>query len=155
MEDSEKKPEPDHKTEVQAAELKTTELKPTKIQTLQMELAQTRTLLAMDRTLLAWIRTSLSLFAFVFTLARFVHDLIKNKHLSEFKTQSPEQLGITLMLLGILGLICGAVEHWLSLRKLNKEVQVAAWSSTLAVAVSLIVISILLMIDLIVNLTPH
>ena len=31
MEDSEKKPEPDHKTEVQAAELKTTELKPTKI----------------------------------------------------------------------------------------------------------------------------
>lgn len=144
MEDSETT-----KLEVQAPEAK-----PTKMQTLQMELAQTRTLLAMDRTLLAWIRTSLSLFAFGFTLARFVHDLIKNKNLSEFKTQSPEQLGIILMLLGILGLICGATEHWLSLRKLNKEVQVAAWSSTLAVAVSLIVISVLLLVDLVVNLTP-
>lgn len=150
MEDSEKKPEPDHKSEAQA-----TEAKPTKIQALQIELAQTRTLLAMDRTLLAWIRTSLSLFAFGFTLARFVHDLIKNKSLSEFKTQSPEQLGIILMLLGILGLICGAIEHWLSLKKLNREIQVAAWSSTLTVAVSLIVISVLLLIDLVVNLTPH
>ena len=150
MEDSEKKPEPDRKLEGQA-----TEAKPTKIQALQVELAQTRTLLAMDRTLLAWIRTSLSLFAFGFTLARFVHDLIKNKHLSDFKTQSPEQLGIILMLLGILGLICGAIEHWISLKKLNKEIQVAAWSSTLAVAVSLIVVSILLLVDLVINLTPH
>lgn len=131
------------------------EAKPSKIQTLQVELAQTRTLLAMDRTLLAWIRTSLSLFAFGFTLARFVHDLIKNKALVEFKTQSPEQLGIILMLLGISGLVCGTVEHWLSLRKLNREIQVARWSSTLAVAVSLIVISILLLVDLVVNLTPH
>ncbi|MDQ5932899.1 MAG: putative rane protein [Cyanobacteriota bacterium erpe_2018_sw_21hr_WHONDRS-SW48-000092_B_bin.40] len=131
------------------------EAKPTKIQALQVDLAQTRTLLAMDRTLLAWIRTSLSLFAFGFTLARFVHDLIKNKALVDFKTQSPEQLGITLMLLGILGLICGTVEHWLSLRKLNSEIKVARWSSTLAVAASLIVISILLLVDLVVNLTPH
>lgn len=135
--------------------MENSEAKPTKIQTLQTELAQTRTLLAMDRTLLAWIRTSLSLFAFGFTLARFVHDLIKNKALVDFKTQSPEQLGITLMLLGILGLICGTAEHWLSLRKLNSEIQVARWSSTLAVAVSLIVISILLLVDLVVNLTPH
>ncbi len=131
------------------------EAKPTKIQALQVELAQSRTLLAMDRTLLAWIRTSLSLFAFGFTLARFVHDLIKNNSLAEFKSQSPEQLGITLMLLGIVGLICGTAEHWLSLRKLNSEIQVARWSSTLAVAVSLIVISILLLVDLMVNLTPH
>ena len=155
MEDSEKKPEPDQKAEVQVTELKPTEIKPTKIQTLQMELAQTRTLLAMDRTLLAWIRTSLSLFAFGFTLARFVHDLIKNNHLSDFKTQSPEQLGVTLMVLGIAGLICGTIEHWISLKKLNREIQVAVWSSTLAVAVSLIVVSVLLLADLVINLTPR
>lgn len=142
-------------SEAKATDNQQAEAKPTKAQAIQMDLAQRRTLLAMDRTLLAWIRTSLSLFAFGFTLARFVHDLIKAKTLSEFKTQSPEQLGITLMLLGILGLICGALEHWISLRKINEEVQVATWSSTLAVALALIVISIMLLIDLMVNITPH
>ncbi|CAN5586934.1 hypothetical protein BH11CYA1_BH11CYA1_24910 [soil metagenome] len=147
--------EPEAKAEAKTAIAKTEEAKPTKLQALQLDLAQRRTLLAMDRTLLAWIRTSLSLFAFGFTLARFVHDLIKANSLHAFKSQSPEQLGITLMLLGILGLVCGSAEHWLSLRKLNEELQVAKWSSTLAVSLALIVISILLLVDLMINLTPH
>ena len=132
----------------------TAEANPSKMQMLQLDLAQDRTVLAMDRTLLAWIRTSLSLFAFGFTLARFVHDLIKANTLTGFKTHSPEQLGITLMLLGILGLTCGSAEHWLSLKRLNQEVKMTKWSSTLAVSIALIVISVLLLAHLMINLTP-
>jgi putative membrane protein len=120
------------------------------VQNLQVEMARTRTLLALDRTLLAWIRTSLALLGFGFTLARFVHDLIATKALPSLphSLQSPKQLGLTLMVLGIAGLLFGSYDHWNSVNQLRGEVKISAWSASLVVALFLAMLSLFLMFDL-------
>jgi putative membrane protein len=119
---------------------------------LQEELALTRTVLALDRTLLAWIRTSLSLLAFGFTLARFVHDLIVAGSLHGVDAQYPRHLGMTLIVLGIAGLLGGAYDHWRAVKKLKPDVAIAAWSASLVVALILVVVSVMLMVNLLTNL---
>jgi putative membrane protein len=120
------------------------------VQNLQVEMARTRTLLALDRTLLAWIRTSLALLGFGFTLARFVHDLIASKALPSLPhtVQSPKQLGLTLMVLGICGLLFGSFDHWNSVKQLRGDVKISAWSASLVVALFLAMLSLFLMFDL-------
>ncbi len=125
------------------------------IQKLQAELAIARTALAMERTLLAWIRTSLSLIAFGFTLAKFVHDLIKTGTLAGIDAQYPIDVGITLMVLGIGGLLGGAFDHWRSMRKLQSSVKISVWSASLIVALLLAVLGLGLMSNLLTNLHPH
>ncbi len=116
------------------------------------DLAHTNTLLAMDRTLLAWVRTSLSLNAFGFTLARFIHDLEVHGTLHEVNGQYPKDLGITLMVLGIGGLICGSFDYWRSLQRIRKSMQHAPWSSSLFLAMILATICIMLMSNMLTNL---
>lgn len=120
------------------------------LQMMQVDMARTRTLLALDRTLLAWIRTSLALLGFGFTLARFVHDLIATKALPSLPhtLQSPKQLGLTLMVLGIGGLLFGAYDHFMSIRQLRGDVKISAWSASLVVALFLAMLSLFLMFDL-------
>jgi len=115
---------------------------------LAMELARTRTLLAMDRTLLAWVRTSLSLIAFGFTLAKFVHDLILTGRVHGVDAHYPRHLGVMLMLLGIGGLIGGAFEHFTSVKELKKDFKVSMWTTSLTIATVVAIIAILLMINL-------
>lgn len=119
------------------------------IQEINTELSRTRTALAMDRTLLAWVRTSLSLIAFGFTLARFVHDLIAKGELHGVDGQYPRELGIVLMVLGIMGLLGGTYDHWRSLKRLKQHtVMMNSWSASLVVALILAVLSLILMINI-------
>jgi putative membrane protein len=119
---------------------------------LQEELALTRTVLALDRTLLAWVRTSLSLIAFGFTLARFVHDLIISGALHGVDARYPRDLGLTLMVLGIAGLLGGSFDHWRAVKKLKPDFAIGAWSASLMVALILVVISVMLMVNLMTGL---
>lgn len=119
---------------------------------MQAEMAMTRTVLAMDRTLLAWVRTSLSLNAFGFTLARFVHDLIRAGSIHGVDAWLPRQLGVTLMVLGIAGIICGSIDYKRSVKRLQFAIQGSGWSASLVVAVLLAVISILLLMSLLSDL---
>lgn len=125
------------------------------LQEVQAELAHTRTVLAMDRTLLAWIRTSLSLMAFGFTLAKFVHSLIEAGTLRGIDVRYPRNVGITLMVLGITGLLCGVFDYWRSVKRLRGAVAVSPWSASLVVALLLAVVSVLLMIDLVADLSAR
>ncbi len=122
------------------------------VQEVQTQLALTRTVLALDRTLLSWVRTSLSLIAFGFTLARFVHDLVIAGSLKAVDSQYPRHLGMTLMFLGIAGLLGGAFDHWRAVKKLQKDVAISPWSSSLVVALLLMVISITLIFNLMTNI---
>ncbi len=123
-------------------------------QNIQIELALTRTLLALDRTLLAWIRTSLTLVGFGFTLAKFVHDLIVNGSVHLIDAKYPRELGITLMTLGIIGLLAGAVDYWRSVRKLKNSVSVSYWSASLVVSLIVATVSIYIMSSLLTTLGP-
>lgn len=119
---------------------------------LQMELARTRTLLAMERTLLAWIRTSLSLIAFGFTMSRFIHVLIGAGALRLPLSHFPRYVGIMLVILGILGLACGIFDHFRSVKRLQQNHSISPWSASVIMAVILAAIGLLLMIDILMNL---
>jgi len=119
---------------------------------LALELARTRTLLAMDRTLLAWVRTSLSLIAFGFTLAKFVHDLITANQVHGLDAHYPRHLGVVLMVLGIGGLLGGSYEHFISVKALKKDFDVSIWSTSLTIATVVAIIAVLLMINLLSDL---
>lgn len=123
-------------------------------QDIQVELARTRTLLALDRTLLAWIRTSLTLIAFGFTLAKFVHDLIAIGSLHLIDAKYPRELGITLMVLGIIGLLAGAIDYWRSARRLSGTISVSYWSASLVVSLIVALVSIYIVSSLLTNLRP-
>jgi putative membrane protein len=116
---------------------------------MQLEMARTRTLLAMDRTLLAWVRTSISLCAFGFTLAKFVHTLILSGTLKGVEATYPKHVGIVLMMLGIGGLLGGAFDYWRWLRRLGKTLEMPRATITMVVALMLACISLTLMISMI------
>lgn len=120
---------------------------------MQIELAITRTLLALDRTLLAWIRTSLTLIGFGFTLAKFVHSLIATGTLQIIDSKYPRQLGIALMIMGIIGLFAGAAEYYRAVSRLKTTTPVSYWSASLIICLVLAVVSLLIMGDLVKNLS--
>lgn len=119
-----------------------------------MELARVRTMLSYDRTLLAWIRTSLSLIAFGFTLARFVHDMMVSGTLRFLEPHYPREVGLTLMMLGIGGLIAGVVNHYHSVRVLRSVVPVSPWSASMVVALVLAMVGVLMIINLCSSFRP-
>ncbi len=123
-------------------------------QDIQLELSRTRTLTALDRTLLAWIRTSLTLIGFGFTLAKFVHELIASGTIHLADSNYPRQLGITLMVLGIVGLFAGAIDYWRSVKALKATTPASYWSASLIVSLIIAIISILVMCSLLTNLRP-
>jgi putative membrane protein len=114
-------------------------------QEIQVELARVRTALAMDRSLLSWIRTAVSLIAFGFTLAKFLYTLVERGHLREFHYGSARTIGLSMMVLGILSLIGGAIEQWLFARRLKTA---PTWSFSMILALVLATLSMFLMVGL-------
>ncbi len=119
---------------------------------IQVELARTRTLLALDRTLLAWVRTSLSLIAFGFTLAKFVHDLIGHGLVVGIDAHYPRHFGVALMILGISGLLAGAFDYWRAVQRLKTSVDMPVWSTSLIMALCIAAIAIFLIVSLLADL---
>lgn len=124
-------------------------------QKLQVEMARTRTVLALERTLLAWIRTSLTLVAFGFTLAKFVGGLVKQGHIQGIAAQdldSPRNLGLMMMILGVLGLAGGTVSYFRSAKRL--ESTQALISAPFLTAIVLGIITICLVVLLVLKEVP-
>jgi len=124
-------------------------------QEIQLELARIRTLLALDTTLLAWVRTSLTLIAFGFTLASFVRDLIAKGYLRGDDPEYPRNLGISMMALGVAGLLGGALDYIRSVRRVGTGVAMSTWSASLIVTLFVVLISVLLMANLLSHLKPE
>ncbi len=120
-------------------------------QKLQVEMARTRTSLALERTLLAWIRTSLTLVGFGFTLAKFVHGLVQQGHIAGVKAHdidSPHNLGLMMMLLGLLGLVGGTIAYYRSSKKLDPAASLSSAPFVTAIVLSIITVFLMVLMTL-------
>lgn len=81
-------------------------------------LAAERTRLALERTLMAWTRTSTSLIAFGFTIYQIFRYLSEKERLGE-PFVSPQVVGFAMILVGLVALTLGWVQHRQELRALK------------------------------------
>lgn len=112
-----------------------------------------RTAMSSDRTLMSIVRTSLSLIGFGFTFFQFFHTLAKSS--VKIPDAAPRNFGLALILLGEILLSLGLVDHAKQVRarrlrrrrlfdqKLVHHVEPVRPSSTMIVAVLLLVVGIL------------
>jgi|AGTN01.2.fsa_nt_gi Predicted membrane protein len=121
---------------------------------IQVDLAVTRTILALDRTLLAWIRTSVALLGFGFTLAKFIRGYIASGAIHGVSPDSPRNIGIVMLFLGLGGLVGGMIEYTRSLKALKKEHRVSLWSPALVMAISLMCTGLYVSYDILWDTTP-
>lgn len=83
------------------------------------DLAMTRTILAADRTLMAWIRTAFTFLGFgstVYVILKSLQDagrLLPNEN-------TPRNLGLFLSMIGVVSILLGGVDYWLTLRQLRQ-----------------------------------
>lgn len=117
----------------------------------KIDLAKVNNALALDRTLFAAIRTALSLTGFGFTLAKCVHDMIRNGTFHGVKSSYPRDIGLALMGLGLATLIGGVFEHVRLGRRIHDTGFV--WSISLIVAVGLILLALMLIWNLLTEVT--
>jgi putative membrane protein len=110
------------------------------------ELAKERNRAAYDRTLMAWIRTAISLIAFGFAIAtsyEYIHSEtleITGRFLDRMHT--PLWFGISFIILGMLSILGGVIQHLKSLRQIESSKFTYADSKPLAKIVALILLLI-------------
>ena len=104
------------------------------------DLAFERTVLAESRTLMAWIRTAISMISFGFTIYKFFHELQGATH----KIFSPRNVGMIMILFGMLALVWGFMEHNAMIRKLTKSYPALEVSKTRMLAVLVLVFGLVL-----------
>lgn len=83
-------------------------------------LAYERTRIAYERTMMAWIRTATSLIAFGFSVYKFFEieiDLKSGPVVA--KLLGPRGFGLALIVIGLLSLVLGVLEHVRDLRRLQ------------------------------------
>jgi putative membrane protein len=88
---------------------------------MQVRLACERTWAAGERTLMAWIRTSLSMISFGFTIFKFfqyLHESTVGQTL--IRPHGPRNLGLTLVVVGVVVLMPAMYQHRRSVMALNK-----------------------------------
>ena len=119
--------------------------KPSNINT---HLAMTRTALSLDRTMLAWIRTSLALLGFGFTFAKYIHKILQHNTFSNLNIDSPRNLGIILMALGVGGMAGGIIQYFRAYRTLRKVSAVSPWTPAVVLAILIMVAGALLTIGI-------
>ena len=83
-------------------------------------LAIERTRVAYERTMMAWVRTGTSLITFGFTVYKFFQ-LDEAVKLSGRMLIGPREFAIGLILVGLLSLVLGTVEHSRDLRSLRAQ----------------------------------
>ena len=112
-----------------------------------------RTALSNDRTLMSVVRTSLSLIAFGFTIFQFFHK-VSSDVVGGLPARAPLRFGLALIVLGVIMLTLGIVNHrreTIERRKRRQElfdeglihhVETARFNSAMVVAVLLLLVGI-------------
>jgi uncharacterized membrane protein YidH (DUF202 family) len=86
-------------------------------------LAVERSRIAGERTMMAWVRTSLSMISFGFTIFKFFQYLRQsNLGHGEVEEHGPRNLGLALIVLGVVVLVAAAWQHYESNKKLARMV---------------------------------
>ena len=83
-------------------------------------LAFERTRIAYERTMMAWIRTATSLITFGFSVYKFFEFEMKNAPASQMLV-GPRAFGLGLIVIGLLSMLVGTIEHARDLRGLRKQ----------------------------------
>lgn len=123
-----------------------------------------RTALASDRTLMAMVRTALALIGFGFTIFSFFHTLAE-KYL-ELPAEAPRRFGGALIILGIILLSLGILNHQREARerrsrrqrlydeKLLHHPETVKISGTMVVAILLLLVGLLAILKIIARAGP-
>lgn len=82
------------------------------------DMGEVRSILAADRTLMAWIRTSLSMFSFGFTIYKFLQGMQAKAQMEQ--SNSPQQVGLFLVGMGVTAMMLGTLSYWTTLRELER-----------------------------------
>jgi putative membrane protein len=83
-------------------------------------LAFERTRIAYERTMMAWIRTATSLITFGFSVYKFFEFEMKSAPASQMLV-GPRAFGLGLIVIGLLSMLVGTVEHARDLKSLRKQ----------------------------------
>jgi putative membrane protein len=110
------------------------------------ELAKERNRAAYDRTLMAWIRTAISLIGFGFAIAtsyEYIHSetLEKTGRFLD-RMHTPLWFGISFIILGMLCILGGVIQHRKVLRQIQSSKFISNESKPLAKIVALILLLI-------------
>jgi putative membrane protein len=116
--------------------------------------AALRTRMGSERTLMAAIRTSLSLIGFGFTIYAFFESVRRaTGDAGPARVYSARRMGLTLVSLGIFVMVAFAVQHWLFLKKLQKESDLPfPWSVSMTAAACLALIGIIVFVTILVRI---
>jgi putative membrane protein len=91
---------------------------------IQDDPADPRVYFAAERTLLAWVRTGLAMMGFGFVVARFglfLRELASEQGIPpHHSTGASLGLGTTLVIVGVIVNVYAAVQHWRTVRRLEK-----------------------------------
>ncbi len=102
-------------------------------------LALERTRVAYERTMMAWVRTGTSLIAFGFTFYKFFQ-LDKAVKLSDEMLIGPREFAMALIVIGMLALVLGTVEHSRDLRSLRAHYAQLPGSLSRWVAIAMVLL---------------
>jgi len=107
------------------------------------DLAIQRTIMAAERSLMAWIRTALSMIGFGFSIYKFFQYLPEEIAAGNIRRpQAPRNLGLTLIVLGTLGLAAATWQHWNFLKTIRASQTRHVWSISFVVAILVILIGL-------------
>ena len=93
-----------------------------KMSSMRTSLAFQRTRMAADRTLMATMRTSLSLIGFGFTIFSFFQAVVHDESTADFfPPRAPARFGLALVIVGVLVLILGIINHYKYMKQLRGQ----------------------------------
>ena len=117
---------------------------------LSERLAVARTILGADRTLLAWVRTSLSLISFGFTIYAVLNRFQSAGVVKLVRTQTPRNIGIFMILLGIVPLALSMVQYRRGVKRLGGKN--AYVNAGMVAAGGIVLLGVFLLVVVVMNL---
>ena|SRR5277367_6712638 len=83
-------------------------------------LAYMRTGLALERTMMSWVRTATSLITFGFAVYKFFEFELKGAEPVKALI-SPRVFGLVMIILGLVSLLMGTIQHVVSMRQIRRQ----------------------------------